>query len=75
MNEKIKELMKEANLTPYYDSQEKDIDKFAELIIRECANQILDQGIDYLDWQPSKTGIRPEYYEMAQHIKHHFGIE
>ncbi len=32
MNPKIKELMKEANLQPYYEGQEKDIEKFAELI-------------------------------------------
>jgi hypothetical protein len=48
--------------------------KFAELIVQECAEQIIEKGRDYIDFAPSLTGIRPEYWEMSQHIKQHFGI-
>jgi hypothetical protein len=50
-------------------------EKFAELIVRECAEQIRLQGTDWIDWQPSQQGIRPEYVAMAEHIKQHFGVE
>jgi hypothetical protein len=52
-----------------------DKEKFAELIVRECAEQIRLQGTDWIDWQPSQQGIRPEYVSMAEHIKQHFGVE
>jgi hypothetical protein len=51
------------------------LEKFAELIVRECAEQIRLQGTDWIDWQPSQQGIRPEYVAMAEHIKQHFGVE
>ena len=50
-------------------------EKFAELIIRECAEQIIAKGTDWIDFAPSQMGIRPEYVEMAKHIKQHFGVE
>lgn len=51
-----------------------DIERFAELIVRECVEQIKLKGTDWIDWQPSQLGIRPEYVAMAQHIKQHFGV-
>jgi hypothetical protein len=36
MNQRIRELMKQSGLQPYYDSQQGDIEKFAELIVGEC---------------------------------------
>ena len=50
-------------------------EKFAELIIRECAEQIIAKGTDWIDFAPSQMGIRPEYAAMAKHIKQHFGVE
>lgn len=38
MNEQIKALLAQSGLQPYYDAQEEQIEKFAELIIRECAD-------------------------------------
>jgi hypothetical protein len=38
MNEQIKELLAQSGLQPYYDAQKGQIEKFAELIIRECAD-------------------------------------
>ncbi len=41
MNELIRELAKQANVleTEHYDN-ESEIEKFAELIVRECAEQV-----------------------------------
>jgi len=50
-------------------------EKFAELIVRECAEQIIVKGTDWVDFAPSQTGVRPEYWDMAQQIKQHFGVE
>jgi len=50
-------------------------EKFAELIVRECAEQIIAKGTDWVDFAPSQTGVRPEYWDMAQQIKQHFGVK
>ena len=52
-----------------------DLQKFAELIVKECAEQIIAKGTDWVDFAPSQTGVRPEYWDMAQQIKKHFGVE
>jgi len=58
-----------------YSWKPEDYDRvFAELIVRECAEQIKLKGTDWIDWMPSQLGIRPEYVAMAQHIKQHFGV-
>jgi hypothetical protein len=50
-------------------------DKFAELIVAECAEQIIETGTDWVDFAPSQTGVRSEYWAMAQQIKKHFGVK
>ena len=50
-------------------------EKFAELIVRECVDKIVSKGTDWVDFAPSQTGVRPEYWDMAQQIKQHFGVE
>ena len=80
MNERIKELEKQCwshrvdgvlvDGHLHFDTQ-----KFAELIIQECAEQIIAKGTDWVDFAPSQTGVRPEYWDMAQQIKEHFGVE
>jgi hypothetical protein len=50
-------------------------EKLAEMIVRECSEEIRKQGTDWIDWQPSQLGIRPEYVAMAEHLKKHFGVE
>ena len=79
MNEKIRELSETCYTTKYNpfgaDEEKYDMEKFAELIIKECAEQIIAKGTDWVDFAPSQTGVRPEYWDMAQHIKQHFGIE
>ena len=91
MNERIKQLAKQAGILKEQSVQAKivknedgtwtsileypDLEKFAELIVRECAEQIVAKGTDWVDFAPSQTGVRPEYWNMAQQIKQHFGVE
>ena len=79
MNERIRQLAEQA--TTYHNGglgteiELFDKEKFAELIVRECAEQIIAKGTDWVDFAPSQTGVRPEYWDMAQQIKQHFGVE
>jgi hypothetical protein len=69
MNEKIKELYEQARVTPSYSSdgflprylfEEEELAKFAELIIRECAEYI--------------TEYFPHSRYEARQMKKHFGV-
>lgn len=78
MNERIKQLATQAGFQSYITTHEEDVamfEKFAELIVKECAQAIKEKGTESIDFDPSRTGIRPEYWDMAQHIKQHFGVE
>jgi hypothetical protein len=89
MNERINELRLDAGISQLKDDLRLAVidregnmidpliglEKFAELIVRECAEQIRLQGTDWIDWQPSQQGIHPEYVAMAEHIKQHFGVK
>lgn len=87
MNERILELSRDYLLNtnfdadgyeygyPHYEFEPDELVKFVELIVQECADQIVKKGTDCLDWMPSQTGVRPEYWDMAKQIKQHFGIE
>ena len=91
MNKKIEELAMESYLHGYMvhlytvnapdgyrvplENRMISVERFAELIVRECAEQIIAKGTDWVDFAPSQTGVRPEYWDMAQQIKQHFGIE
>jgi len=82
MNERILELAEQAGISLnqkdysyYWVESVEDIEKFAELIVKECAEQIIAKGTDWVDFAPSQTGVRPEYWDMAQQIKQHFGVE
>lgn len=80
MNEKIKDFLEQAYTYSFQENRGQFVlndfaEKFAELIVRECAEQIRLQGVDWLDFAPSQQGIRPEYAAMAAHIKQHFGVE
>ena len=72
MNPRVKELAEQAGGVVLAGSE---IEKFAELIVKECADQIIAKGTDWIDFAPSQTGVRPEYWDMAQQIKEHFGVE
>jgi hypothetical protein len=81
MNERIRQLAEQAfdrandgTITDIKIPKE-FIERFAELIVQECVDQIIEKGTDCMDWQPSQQGIRPEYVAMAQQIKRHFKID
>jgi hypothetical protein len=79
MNERIEELYAEAKQSTKKGRMNAPMgvvaEKFAELIVKECAEQIIAKGTDWIDFAPSQTAVRPEYWNMAQQIKQHFGVE
>lgn len=74
MNERIKELWEEAAKTTQGDSweeQTKFMEKFAELIVRECAEQSMSIGR-----YNTPSGITPDLsIAIAVGLKKHFGVE
>ena len=70
MNNRIKELQEKAKLHPYYSAQQEDIDRFAELLVKECISLIQNemQGEDEIssEWV---------YNKIVSPTKQHFGIE
>ena len=61
MNERIRELMAEASSGACYDGNEPalfgiEIEKFAELIVRECLNTMenCDGDLDFAIWKTKK---------------------
>jgi len=71
MNERIKELGQEAGLLMYNpNGLPTKLEKFAELIVRECANQcdlLLDHKINS-EWARGT-------HDCSKAIKKHFGVE
>ena len=62
MNERIQQLAKEAGLLFQRDKLSYEERKFAELIVKECANQV--------DWILAEGGKT-----QGDLIKEHFGVE
>ena len=74
MNERIKQLAEQARIKDHWSMDERryltnylDENKFAELIVRECAKISLECGIN-LNREDFRQGI-------ARNIKQHFGVE
>ena len=69
MNERIEQLWEEAAKTTQGDSweeQTKFMEKFAELIVRECASELIR-------WKDEPFPYDPEF--GAKLIRKHFGVE
>ena len=74
MNERIKELAREAGLEfdddlvlesePIYYTSQKDLEKFAELVVKECVG-IVEDAVNHRE--PASTYV--------DKIKQHFGVE
>jgi len=79
MNERIRELAEQAGGNPnykafrgyflppppdYIDPATVNLEKFAELIVKECIDTVLDCTVEYT--------TRPQ---VANEIKEHFGVE
>ena len=70
MNRRLKELAADAGYPDYMTyGQDKVLEKFAELIIRECVNEIHVADVGDLKGK--------SYYldKVAEHIEKHFGVE
>jgi hypothetical protein len=70
MNERIKECWIKAareDASETWDSQEQFIERFAQLIVRECGQWIVDNA-------GAMEHLGPEYFAQAM-IKQHFGVE
>ena len=63
MNERIQRLLEQSGLQPYYDAQEGQIEKFAELIVQECIAMADDFECDV-----NQRGL-------VDRMKQHFGVE
>jgi hypothetical protein len=70
VNEQIKEFAREAghvyvggNTVPYYQFSNNQLEKFAQLIVRECA--------DIADFCDQEESVEP----VSSVLKRHFGIE
>jgi hypothetical protein len=75
MNERIKLLAKQAGFYKYGDDFEDIIEKFAELIVRECLNEIESQrsnGENDDQWTITRDLC---YHNMMAQLKQHFGVK
>jgi len=82
MNERIKQLAGQTGIIDVAllnDSQSKMLEKFTELIVRECVT-IINHGIDHTDY-PHPDDTEKSMIEMKAQIwcrdaiKEHFGVE
>ena len=65
MNERIRELIKQSGYDSRYCSEDFDPEKFAELIVRECAGRCLLTPLDHI--------LGGEAFSTR--IKQHFGVK
>ena len=86
MNPRIKQLAEHANLQDGWFCGQGNIEKFAQLIVRECVN-IVQKNDGYRPYRPGKVirnggqrkgafgneDLRP--HEIATMINEHFGVE
>ena len=71
MNERIKELAREARLLTGWPVGEVEYQKFAEMIVRECAQACMNEGASYEE--KAAGAYQSNLYVTA--IKKHFGVE
>jgi hypothetical protein len=67
MNQRIRELAIEAGAQGIVNRDFIDIEKFAELIVRECANAIVNDS--------RLSDVRTARNGCVRAIKEHFGVE
>ena len=82
MNERIRELAREAGAMEWGDSvvpAMMDIEKFAELIVQECVQTLIDNTPERYtnesaeeDWD---KGYDRAMKDCVHHIQEHFGVE
>jgi len=79
MNERIRELMKQANPSGDFSDCEWVFEKFAELVVGECIQTLVDNTprASYKwsaeeDWD---RGYDQAMRDCVHHIQEHFGVE
>jgi hypothetical protein len=87
MNERIRELAEQAGFSAHRDGQlytsklehlpiTDTIEKFAELIVRECAQRCEDIAIKHqVEETTYAAGKKAGAFECAADLKQHFGVE
>ena len=68
MNERIRELAEQAGWDNHHSKFDTRIEKFAELIVRECLDIAQDRAA--FDWAPPN-----DVNDIIDEIKEHFGVE
>ena len=68
MNE-LKKLQEQSGLQAYYDSQQRNIEKFAELIVKECAQSLWTDECHVSDLAVEEFNLN------SKRIKEHFGVK
>ena len=68
MNERIRELAVQAGWDNHHSKFDTRIEKFAELIVRECISIAQDRAA--FDWAPPN-----DVNHIIDEIKEHFGVE
>ena len=68
MNERIKQLAEQAGWDNHHSKFDTRIEKFAELIVRECIDIAQDRAA--FDWAPPN-----DVNHIIDEIKQHFGVE
>ena len=67
MNERIKELAEQAGWDNHHSKFDTRIEKFAELIVKECLDQCYDRGMN--------DELYAGQLKAASYIEQHFGVE
>jgi hypothetical protein len=70
MNKRIKELLEQSGLQPYYDAQQGHIEKFVELIVRETCS-VLDKA----QWDKGEDWVCADGTRIITQMKQNFGVE
>ena len=78
MNERIKELAEQAGFMEAWFSEsgddcEREIKKFAELIVKECVNRVTTKANGWGDM--TGFAIKESILDCAKDLKEHFGVE
>jgi hypothetical protein len=72
MNERIHKLAEESGITQYVAADNKYLERFAELIVRECA--VWMDNATVTDSAGNKDYIGDSFF-WADELKKHFGVE
>ena len=83
MNERIRELAEEAELRATLLFNKENLEKFAELIVRECMKESMDEIVADEDIAQEKDPLTREYLtgnnqgivDAVVRFRNHFGVE